>query len=92
MESIEEMRAVCVAHYVERRHTPAHADLIIPKDEKEIRRIYKCIQEEQERGYFEYPTAFPFLLDEETAAEQAAVFLIPKRRGAREQKFLDEVD
>ena len=42
--TVEEMRAICVAHYVERRHTPAHADLIIPKDESEIRRIYDCIQ------------------------------------------------
>jgi hypothetical protein len=67
--TFEEMRAVCVAHYVERRHTPAHADLIVPKDEEEIRRIYKCIQEEQERGHFEQPNGFPFLLDEETAAE-----------------------
>ena len=67
--TLEKMRAVCVAHYVERRHTPAHADLIVPKDEEEIRRIYKCIQEEQERGYFNHPNAFPFLFDEETAAE-----------------------
>lgn len=46
--TIEEMRAVCVAHYVERGHTPAHADLIVPRDEMEIRRIYACIQKEQE--------------------------------------------
>jgi len=45
--TVEEMRAVCVAHYVERRHTPAHADLIVPKDESEIRRIYDCIQKER---------------------------------------------
>ena len=45
--TIEEMRAVCVAHYVERRHTPVHADLIVPKVESEIRRIYGCIQKEQ---------------------------------------------
>ena len=46
--TIDEMRAVCVAHYVERGHTPAHADLIVPRDEKEVRRIYDCIQKEQE--------------------------------------------
>ena len=45
--TVEEMRAVCVTHYVERRHTAAHADLIVPKDESEIRRIYGCIQKEQ---------------------------------------------
>lgn len=45
--TVKEMRAVCVTHYVERRHTPAHADLIVPKDESEIRRIYGCIQKEQ---------------------------------------------
>jgi hypothetical protein len=45
--TIDEMRAVCVAHYVERGHTPAHADLIVPRDEKEVRRIYDCIQKEQ---------------------------------------------
>ena len=47
--TIEEMRAACVAHYVERGHTSAHADLIVPKDEKEIRRIFDCIQKEQEQ-------------------------------------------
>ena len=46
--SVEEMRAVCVAHYVERGHSPEHADLIVPRDESEIRRIYDCIQKEQE--------------------------------------------
>ena len=46
--SIEEMRAACVAHYVERGHSPEHADLIVPRDESEIRRIYDCIQKEQE--------------------------------------------
>lgn len=45
--TVEEMRAICVAHYVERGHTPAHADLIVPKDENEIRRIYDCIQKER---------------------------------------------
>ena len=48
---VEEMRAECVRHYVERRHTPDHADLIVPKDEAEIRRIYEYIQEGKERGY-----------------------------------------
>lgn len=76
MESIEEMRAVCVAHYVERGHSPAHADLIVPKDEKEIRRIYSIIQEEKKRkikiihhkiaGLDIVETV---LIDEETAAE-----------------------
>jgi hypothetical protein len=33
---------------VERGYTPDHADLIVPNDEKEIRRIYTCIQKEQE--------------------------------------------
>ena len=45
--TVEKMRAECIRHYVERRHTPAHAELIVPKDETEIRRIYGCIQEEQ---------------------------------------------
>ena len=76
MESIEEMRAVCVAHYAERGHSPAHADLIVPKDEKEIRRIYSIIQEEKKRkikiihhkiaGLDIVETV---LIDEETAAE-----------------------
>ena len=47
--SIEEMRVACVAHYVERGHSPEHADLIVPRDESEIRRIYDCIQKEQEQ-------------------------------------------
>ena len=72
------MRAECIRHYVERRHTPAHAELIIPKDETEIRRIYKCIQKEKERGYAPPPNPFPNLLDEEAAAEWAAVFFLSK--------------
>lgn len=67
--TIEEMRAVCVTHYVERGHSPAHADLIVPTDEKEIRRIYDCIQEERKRAYIPPIDAFPYLYDEETAAE-----------------------
>lgn len=47
--TIEEMRAACVAHYVERRYSLAHADMIVPMDEEEIRRIYDCIQKEQEQ-------------------------------------------
>ena len=47
--TVEEMRAVCVAHYVERGHSPAHAELIIGNDEEEIRRIFGCIQKEQEQ-------------------------------------------
>lgn len=39
--TIEEMRAICVTHYVERGYSPDHADLIVPTDEKEIRRIYR---------------------------------------------------
>ena len=69
MVSMEGMRAECVRHYVERGHTPAHADLIVPKDEAEIRRIYGCIQEEQEMGYTPPPNPFPNLLDEETTAD-----------------------
>lgn len=49
MVSVEEMRAECVRHYVERGHIPAHADLIVPEDEAEVRRIYGCIQEEKEK-------------------------------------------
>ena len=50
MVSMEGMRAECVRHYVERGHTPAHADLIVPKDEAEVRRIYGRIQEEMEKA------------------------------------------
>lgn len=50
MVSIEEMRAECVRHYVERGHSPAHADLIVPKDEAELLRIYGLIQEEKEKA------------------------------------------
>ena len=69
MVSIERMRAECVRHYVERRHSPEHADLIVPKDEAEIRRIYECIQEEKKRGLWGDPNTFPNLITEETAAE-----------------------
>ncbi len=76
MESIEEMRAVCVAHYVERGHSPAHADLIVPKDEKEIRRIYSIIQEEKKRKIKVVSHKIAglniqetILVEEETAAE-----------------------
>ena len=48
MEAINEMRAECVRHYAGRRHSPDHAELIVPKDEAEIRRIYGCIQKEKE--------------------------------------------
>lgn len=47
---IEKMRAECVRHYVERGNTPAHAEEYVPKDEAEVRRIYGCIQEEQEKA------------------------------------------
>jgi len=69
MVSLEGMRAECVRHYVERGHTPAHAELIVPKDEVEVRRIYGCIQEEQEMGYTPPPNPFPNLLNEETTAD-----------------------
>ena len=88
MVSVEEMRAECVRHYVERGHTPAHADLIVPKDEAEVRRIYGCIQEEKKIGYTPPPNLFSNLSDEEAAAEWAAVFFLSKRQSACEQKFL----
>ena len=50
MEAIKHLRAECVCHYVERCHSPAHADLIVPKDEAEVRRIYGRIQEEMEKA------------------------------------------
>lgn len=75
-----QMRAECVRHYVERGHSPAHADLIVPKDENEIHRIYECIQEEQEKAnrFKEVPSPIEGLNiveivevepDEEAAAE-----------------------
>lgn len=51
MESIEEMRVVCVAHYVERRHTPAHADLIVPKDEEEMKSAFDAAMKEIFKGW-----------------------------------------
>ncbi len=65
--TIEEMRAVCVTHYVERGHSPDHADLIVPTDEKEIRRIYACIQKEQ--AVKQIPHWIAGLTVVETAAE-----------------------
>ena len=50
MVSIDQMRAECVRHYVERGYSPAHAEEYVPKDEAEIRRIYGCIQEEQKKS------------------------------------------
>ena len=50
MEAIDALRAECVRYYVERGHSPAHADLIVPKDEAAIHRIYGCIQEEMEKA------------------------------------------
>ena len=47
---IATMRAECVRYYVERDKNPAHAELIVPKDETEVRRIYGCIQKEQEKA------------------------------------------
>ena len=65
---VEEMRAECVRHYVKRRHTPDHADLIVPKDEAEIRRIYQCIQEGKEVGYspLSNPLGIQFEQDDNT--------------------------
>ena len=67
--TIEEMRAICVTHYVERGYSPDHADLIVPTDEKEIRRIYGCIQEEQGRKIKLIPHGIAGLTVVETAAE-----------------------
>ena len=67
--TIEEMRAICVMHYVERGYSPDHADLIVPTDEKEIRRIYGCIQEEQGRKIKLIPHRIAGLTVVETAAE-----------------------
>ena len=67
--TVEKMHAECIRHYVERGHSPAHAELIVPKDEAEIRRIYGCIQKEKKMGYTPPPNPFPNLLDEEAAAE-----------------------
>ena len=50
MEAINEMRTECVRYCVEQGHNPAHAELIVPKDETEVRRIYGCIQEKQEKA------------------------------------------
>ena len=65
---VERMRAECVRHYVERRHTPAHADLIVPKDEDEIRRIYGYIQEGKTVGYtpLSNPLGIQFEKDDNT--------------------------
>ena len=65
---VEEMRAECVRHYVKRRHSPDHADLIVPKDEAEIRRIYECIQEGKEVGYapLSNPLGIQFEQDDNT--------------------------
>ena len=67
--TIEEMRAICVTHYVERGYSPDHADLIVPTDEKEIRRIYGCNQEEQGRKIKLIPHRIAGLTVVETAAE-----------------------
>ena len=65
--TIEEMRAACVTHYVERGYSSAYADGFIPTDEKEIRRIYACIQKEQEVK--QIPHRIAGLTVVETAAE-----------------------
>lgn len=48
--TIEEMRAVCVAYYVDKGYSLIHSEIYVPKDEAEIRRIYGCIQEEENCG------------------------------------------
>ena len=48
--TVEELRAECVRHYVERRNTPDHADLIVHKDEAGILYTYEKIQEETEKA------------------------------------------
>ena len=48
--TVEELRAECVRHYVERRNTPDHADLIVPKDEAGILYTYEKIQEGTEKA------------------------------------------
>ena len=65
--TIEEMRTVCVTHYVERGYKPAHAELIVGNDKEEIRRIYACIQKEQEVK--QIPHRIAGLTVVETAAE-----------------------
>ena len=99
--TVEKVRAECVRHYVERGHTPAHAELIVPKDEAEIRRIYGRIQEEMENAkhcrkiprpiaglnIFEIVEIAP---TEETAAEWAAVFFLSKSQGERERKIFGQ--
>lgn len=48
---VERMRAECVRHYVERRNSPAHAEIIVGNKEEQICHIYKCIQEGKKVGY-----------------------------------------
>ena len=76
--TVEELRAECVRHYVERGHTPAHADLIVPKDEAGILYTYGKIQEDTEKAkrcrQIPRPVADLNIIeiveaDEETAAE-----------------------
>lgn len=65
---VEEMRAECVRHYVKRRNSPEQAEVIVPKDEAEIRRIYECIQEGKEVGYspLSNPLGIQFEQDDNT--------------------------
>ena len=65
---VEEMRAECVRHYVKRRNSPEQAEVIVPKDEREIRRIYECIQEGKEVGYspLSNPLGIQFEQDDNT--------------------------
>lgn len=62
------MRAECVRHYVKRRNSPEQAEVIVPKDEAEIRRIYECIQEGKEVGYspLSNPLGIQFEQDDNT--------------------------
>lgn len=51
MEAIKKLRAECVRHYVKRRNTPEHAEIIVGNKEEQIRHIYKCIQDGKDVGY-----------------------------------------
>ena len=97
--TLEEMREVCVAHYVERGHTPDHADLIVPHDKEEILRIHARIQEETEMvkrcKQIPRPVAGLNIIeiveaDEEATAEGAVVSIPSRSEGEREQKIFGQ--
>ena len=66
MEAINEMRAECVRHYVDRGYSPEWAERVIHANRKLIPSIYSIIQAEQQGTAPPYP---PIEADEETAAE-----------------------